>query len=61
MYQGTLTDRNSKRDNGQPSSIKFRDECALKVLTHFSMIIKDCNLTEVAIKIKKSQALKTNN
>ena len=25
-YKGTLTDKNSKRDNGQPNSIKYRSQ-----------------------------------
>ena len=52
MYQGTLTDMNSRRDNGQPLSIKFRDKSVFEVLTHFSMMIEDCDLKEVRIRIK---------
>ena len=58
MYQGTLTDMNSRRDNGQPVSVKFRDECILEVMTHFSMLIKDCNLEKIQIKIVKKPKLK---
>tara|TARA_R110002167_G_C12253665_1_gene612249 strand:+ start:257 stop:433 length:177 start_codon:yes stop_codon:yes gene_type:complete len=53
MYQGTLTDKNSKRDNGQPLSIKFRDKSIFEVLTHFSMLIEDCKLKYIQIKIVK--------
>ena len=52
MYQGTLTDMNAKKENGQPSSIKFRDESVFEVMTHFSMMIEDCDLKEVRIRIK---------
>ena len=56
MYQGTLTDKNSRRDNGQPLSVKFKNECILEVMTHFSMLIEDCNLKKIQIKIiKKSK------
>ena len=55
MYQGTLTDKNSRRDNGQPFSVKFRDESVFEVMTHLSMLIEDCNLTEVSIRIKKAK------
>ena len=53
MYLGTLTDKNSRRDNGQPLSIKFRDKSILEVLTHFSMLIEDCKLEYIQIKIVK--------
>lgn len=53
MYKGTLTDVNSKKGNGQPSSVKFRDKSVFEVLTHFSMMIEDCNLKEIKIKITK--------
>lgn len=53
MYKGTLTDVDSKKSNGQPSSIKFRDKSVFEVMTHFSMMIEDCNLKEVKIKIVK--------
>jgi hypothetical protein len=55
MYQGTLTDMNAKKENGQPSSIKFRDESVFEVMTHFSMIIEDCKLTSVKIKINVNE------
>ena len=58
MYQGTLTDMNSRRDNGQPVSVKFRDDCILEVMTHFSMLIEDCNLEKIQIKIVKKPKLK---
>ena len=51
MYKGTLTDVNSRRDNGQPLSIKFRNNSIFEVLTHFSMLIEDCDLREIKIKI----------
>ena len=53
MYLGTLTDITAKKVSGQPSSIKFRDESVFEVLTHFSMMIEDCDLKEVRIRIKK--------
>tara|TARA_R110000823_G_scaffold292855_1_gene411691 strand:+ start:307 stop:483 length:177 start_codon:yes stop_codon:yes gene_type:complete len=53
MYLGTLTDMATKKVSGQPSSIKFRDESVFEVLTHFSMMIEDCDLKEVRIRIKK--------
>jgi len=53
MYLGTLTDMGSKKESGQPSSIKFRDESLFEVMTQFSMMIEDCNLKEVKIKIVK--------
>jgi len=46
---------NSRRDNGQPLSVKFRNECILEVMTHFSMLIEDCNLNEVKIKVIKKE------
>ncbi len=50
MYQGVLTDRNKGK------TIRFRNKCILEVMTQFSMIIEDCNLEKVQIKIiKKSQ------
>lgn len=52
-YKGTLTDMSTRKDNGQPNSIKFRDKSVFEVLTHFSMMIEDCELSEVTIKIKK--------
>ena len=52
-YKGTLTDLNSKQPNGQPMSVKFRDKSVFEVLTHFSMLIEDCNLEEITIRIKK--------
>ena len=58
MYQGTLTDSNSRRDNGQPLSIKFRDKSIFEVMTHFSMLIEDCDLEKVQIKIVKKSKLK---
>ena len=53
MYLGTLTDMSSKKENGQPSSIKFRNESVFEVMTHFSMVIEDCNLKKTKIKIVK--------
>ena len=53
MCKGTLTDTNDRKTNGQPASIKFRDESILEVMTHFSMLIEDCDLTEIKIKIVK--------
>ena len=50
-YKGTLTDLNSKQPNGQPMSVKFRDKSVFEVLTHFSMLIEDCDLEKVQIKI----------
>ena len=38
MYQGTLTDRNKKE------TVIFRDKSVFEVLTHFSMLIEDCDL-----------------
>ena len=52
-YKGTLTDLNSKQPNGQPMSVKFRDKSVFEVLTHFSMLIEDCDLEEITIRIKK--------
>jgi len=54
-YKGTLTDLNSKQSNGQPMSVKFRDKSVFEVLTHFSMMIEDCNLSEITIKIKRDK------
>lgn len=54
-YKGTLTDLNSKQPNGQPMSVKFRDKSVFEVLTHFSMLIEDCNLEEISIRIKKDE------
>jgi len=54
-YKGTLTDLNSKQPNGQPMSVKFRDKSVFEVLTHFSMMIEDCNLSEITIKIKRDK------
>jgi hypothetical protein len=48
MYQGVLTDKK----NGE--SIRFRDKSVFEVMTHFSMLIEDCNLDRVQIKITKS-------
>lgn len=45
MYQGTLTDR----DKG--GTVKFRDESIFEVMTHFSMLIEDCDLEKIQIKI----------
>jgi len=53
MYKGTLTDVNEKRDNGQPLSIKFSNESVSKVMNYFNMLIEDCDLKEVKIKILK--------
>tara|TARA_R100001244_G_scaffold74991_1_gene59804 strand:- start:439 stop:621 length:183 start_codon:yes stop_codon:yes gene_type:complete len=53
MYLGTLTDISTKKANGQPNSIKFRDKSVFEVMTHFSMIIEDCSLEKVKIKITK--------
>ncbi len=53
MYKGTLTDVTEKRDNGQPVSIKFSNKSVFEVLTHFSMLIEDCDLKKVKIKILK--------
>jgi len=51
MYQGVLTDKN------KGETIRFRDKSILEVLTHFSMLIEDCNLEKVQIKIvKKSRS-----
>ena len=58
MYQGTLTDKNTKRDNGQPNSIKYRNEDLSKVFDFFSVYIKDCNLTDVGIRIKHKPLIK---
>jgi hypothetical protein len=58
MYQGTLTDMNSRRDNGQPLSVKFRDKSIFEVMTHFSMLIEDCDLEKIQIKIIKKSKLK---
>jgi hypothetical protein len=49
MYQGVLTDRNKKE------SIKFRNNSIYEVLMHFSMLIEDCNLKSVQIKIIKKK------
>ena len=53
MYLGTLTDTQTKRENGQPSSIKFRNESIFEIMTHFSMVIEDCDLKRIRIKIIK--------
>ena len=45
MYQGTLTDK----DKGE--TIKFRDKSIFEVMTHFSMLIEDCDLKRIQIKI----------
>jgi len=45
MYQGTLTDR----DKG--GTVKFRDKSIFEVMTHFSMLIEDCDLEKIQIKI----------
>ena len=45
MYQGTLTDK----DKGE--TIKFRDKSIFEVMTHFSMLIEDCDLKKIQIKI----------
>ena len=58
MYHGTLTDMNSRRDNGQPNSIKFRHKSTLVILTYFSSYIEDCNLEKIKIKIIKKPELK---
>ena len=55
MYKGTLTDINDKRCNGQPLSVKFSNESVFEVLTHFSMLIEDCDLKEVKIKLLKQE------
>ena len=55
MYQGTLTDTETKKVNGQPNSIKFRNKSIFEVMTHFSMIIEDCGLEKVQIKITKKK------
>tara|TARA_R110002074_G_scaffold389504_1_gene572831 strand:- start:375 stop:548 length:174 start_codon:yes stop_codon:yes gene_type:complete len=56
MYLGTLTDTKSRRVNGQPLSVKFRDKSIFEVMTHFSMLIEDCDLENIKIKIiKKNQ------
>mgnify|MGYP000241521649 CR=1 FL=1 len=61
-YKGTLTDLNSKQPNGQPMSVKFRDKSVFEVLTHFSMLIEDCNLEEITNRIKKDeQKIKAHN
>ena len=52
MYQGTLTDR----DKGE--TIKFRDKSIFEVMTHFSMLIEDCDLEKVQIKIVRKPKLK---
>jgi hypothetical protein len=52
MYQGTLTDR------GKGETIKFRDKSIFEVMTHFSMLIEDCDLEKVQIKIVKKPKLK---
>lgn len=48
MYQGVLTDKSSGE------SIRFRDKSVFEVMTHFSMLIEDCNLNKVQVKITKS-------
>ena len=53
MYLGTLTDTKTRKINGQPNSIKFRNKSVFEVMTHFSMMIEDCNLKEIKIKIVK--------
>ena len=56
MYLGTLTDTKARRVNGQPLSVKFRDKSIFEVMTHFSMLIEDCDLENIKIKIiKKNQ------
>jgi hypothetical protein len=57
-YKGTLTDKNTKRDNGQPNSIKYRSQDLSKVFDFFSVYIKDCNLTDVGIRIKHEPLIK---
>jgi len=49
MYQGTLTDR----DKGE--TVKFRDKSIFEVMTHFSMLIEDCDLEKIQIKIVKKK------
>jgi hypothetical protein len=51
-YKGTLTDKNTKRKNGQPNSIKYRSQDLSKVFDFLTAYIKDCNLTDVGIRIK---------
>lgn len=53
MYLGTLTDMDAKKDNNQPSYIKFRNISVFEIMTHFSMLIEDCNLNRIKIKIVK--------
>ena len=45
MYEGVLNDRES----GQ--FINFRDKDLFEVMTHFSMLIEDCNIKKIQIKI----------
>tara|TARA_R110000824_G_scaffold361127_4_gene548908 strand:+ start:3131 stop:3295 length:165 start_codon:yes stop_codon:yes gene_type:complete len=52
MYQGTLTDRS------KGETVKFRDKSIFEVMTHFSMLIEDCDLEKIQIKIIKKSKLK---
>ena len=45
MYEGVLKDR----ENGQ--FINFRNKDLFEVMTHFSMIIEDCNIKKIQKKI----------
>ena len=50
MYQGVLTDK----DKGE--TIRFRNKSIYEIMTHFSMLIEDCGLEKIQIKIiKKSK------
>jgi hypothetical protein len=52
MYQGVLTDK----DKGE--TIRFRNKSIFEVMTHFSMLIEECDLEKVQIKIVKKPKLK---
>jgi len=52
MYQGVLTDK----DKGE--TIRFRNKSIFEVMIHFSMLIEDCDLEKVQIKIVKKPKLK---
>ena len=47
MYRGVLTDK----DKGE--TIRFKDKSIHKVMAHFSMLIEDCGLEKIQIKIIK--------
>tara|TARA_R110002153_G_scaffold271570_1_gene439150 strand:- start:100 stop:273 length:174 start_codon:yes stop_codon:yes gene_type:complete len=55
MYKAVLTDRDHPLETGTPNSVEYSHKSLSEVFKHLTMLIEDCNLTDVVVKITKKE------